>query len=169
MALVFFATWCAPCREGIRQLAARAADLRAARVSVVLVNYQEDAPRVRGFLDGPPAFPLAIDRFGDSEPWYLRTGDDQVRRPRTVVIGRDIVVRTIHRAEGRDFVGRILEDGDRVRRRPLRAFARVLGLADALALAAGCGAAPMRHQSRAAVQRSPGVSLPGPKTSTSSP
>ncbi|MBK8015295.1 MAG: redoxin family protein [Betaproteobacteria bacterium] len=108
VALVFFATWCAPCREGIRQLAARAADLRAARVSVVLVNYQEDAPRVRGFLDGPPAFPVVVDRFGACETAYLRSGDDQVRLPRTVVVGRDLAVRAIYGAEGPDYVDRII-------------------------------------------------------------
>ena len=108
VALVFFATWCAPCKQGVMQLTARAADLKAAGVSVVLVDYQEDAAKVRGFLGDKPAFPVVLDRFGASEQSYLRTNGDQVRLPRTVLIGRDMKVQAIFGSEGGDYVDRLL-------------------------------------------------------------
>ena len=108
VALVFFATWCAPCKQGVMQLTARAADLKTAGVSVVLVDYQEDAAKVRGFLGDKPAFPVVLDRFGASEQSYLRTNGDQVRLPRTVLIGRDMKVQAIFGSEGGDYVDRLL-------------------------------------------------------------
>ncbi len=108
VALVFFATWCAPCKQGVMQLTDRAADLKAGGVSVVLVDYQEDAARVRGFLGDNPAFPVVLDRFGASEQSYLRTNDEQARLPRTVLIGRDMKVEAIFGSEGGDYVDRLL-------------------------------------------------------------
>lgn len=108
IALVFFATWCAPCRHGIGRLAERAADLKAGGVQVVLVNFQEEGVKVRGFVGASPAFPVVMDRFGASEKSYLRTGDGPVILPRTVVVGRDLAVQAIFGAEGEDYVERIL-------------------------------------------------------------
>jgi thiol-disulfide isomerase/thioredoxin len=109
VALVFFATWCAPCRQGIERLSARADELRAAGVRVVLVDYQEEAEKVRRFVGAAPSFPVVLDRFGVAEKSYLRTGDEPVRLPRTVLIGReDNVVEAIFGSEGEDYVDRIL-------------------------------------------------------------
>lgn len=108
IALVFFATWCAPCKQGVMQLTARAADLKAGGVSVVLVDYQEDAAKVRGFLGDKPTFPVVLDRFGACEQSYLRTNGDQIRLPRTVLIGRDMKVQAIFGSEGGDYVDRLL-------------------------------------------------------------
>lgn len=108
VALVFFATWCAPCRQGIERLSARAADLRAAGVKVILVDFQEEAEKVRRFVGAAPPFPVVLDRFGATEKSYLRTGDEPVRLPRTVLIGRDGNVQAIFGSEGEDYVDRIL-------------------------------------------------------------
>jgi thiol-disulfide isomerase/thioredoxin len=108
VALVFFATWCPPCREGIARLTARAGELRAAGVGVVLVDFKEDAQKVRRFVGSSPAFPVVLDRFGSAEKAYLRSGDGPVKLPRTIVIGRDGVVRAIFGTEGGDYVDRVL-------------------------------------------------------------
>jgi thiol-disulfide isomerase/thioredoxin len=108
VALVFFATWCPPCREGIARLTAHASELRAAGVGVVLVDFKEDARKVQRFVGASPAFPVVLDRFGMTEKTYLRIGDGPVRLPRTVVIGRDGAVRAIFGSEGKDYVDRIL-------------------------------------------------------------
>ena len=108
VALVFFATWCAPCKQGVAQLTARAVDLKAGGVAVVLVDFQEDAAKVRSFVGDKPVFPVVLDRFGAAETTYLRSGDDQVRLPRTVLIGKDLKVLAIFGSEGADYVDRIL-------------------------------------------------------------
>jgi len=108
VALVFFATWCAPCKQGIAQLSARAADLKADGVSIILVDYQEDAVKVRKFLGDQSTFPVMLDRFGAAQQSYLSTNGDQVRLPRTVLIGRDMKVQAIFGSEGGDYVDRIL-------------------------------------------------------------
>jgi thiol-disulfide isomerase/thioredoxin len=108
VALVFFATWCPPCREGIARLTARASELHAAGVDVVLVDFKEDAQKVKRFVGAAPAFPVVLDRFGTTEKTYLRIGDGPVRLPRTVVIGRDGIVRAIFGSEDKDYVDRIL-------------------------------------------------------------
>lgn len=108
VALVFFATWCPPCREGIARLTARASELRAAGVGVVLVDFKEDARKVERFVGAAPAFPVVLDRFGTTEKTYLCSGDEPVMLPRTVIVGRDGVVQAIFGAEGGDYVDRVL-------------------------------------------------------------
>lgn len=108
VALVFFATWCPPCREGITRLTARASELRAAGVGVVLVDFKEDARKVERFVGASPAFPVVLDRFGTTEKTYLRSGEEPVTLPRTVIVGRDGVVQAIFGTEGGDYVDRIL-------------------------------------------------------------
>jgi len=108
VALVFFATWCPPCREGIARLTAHASELRASGVGVVLVDSKEEAQKVRRFVAASPAFPVVLDRFGTTERTCLRVRDGPVRLPRTAIIGRDGAVQAIFGTEGKDYVDRIL-------------------------------------------------------------
>lgn len=108
VAIVFFASWCAPCRHGLDVLRARSADLSANRVQVVLVNLQEDADKVRSFVGERPRFPVVLDRYGATQQTYLRTVAGSVALPQTVVVRRDGRIQAILGREGADYVDRII-------------------------------------------------------------
>lgn len=108
VAMVFFATWCAPCRHGIALLKERAADLQRNRVQVVLVNFREDAETVRAYLGPEPPFTVMLDRYGNCRQAYLRGLGDSVVLPQTVVVGRNGRIQMIIGKEGADYVDRIL-------------------------------------------------------------
>lgn len=114
LVLVFFATWCEPCREGLERLRAGAAELERARVRVVLVDYQETPAEVSEFLTkmGLGALPAAVDKFGvNAQSYGVATGQGgtvTVSLPKTFVIGRDSKVRAILGLEGEDYVARLM-------------------------------------------------------------
>jgi thiol-disulfide isomerase/thioredoxin len=109
VALVFFATWCAPCKAGIQTLKAEAQRLRAAGVQVVLVDYQDRPEQVRQYLNGAACpFPVVLDPFGKTKGSYLEPSGDRVVLPRTVLVGRDLAVEAIFSEEGDDYVDRIV-------------------------------------------------------------
>jgi thiol-disulfide isomerase/thioredoxin len=109
VALVFWATWCKPCKEGLKLLNAGKAKLDAAGVSVVLVDVEEPADTVRTFLSKHPAsFFVVLDQYGRSKKPYLDDGNGSVALPRTVIIGRDGKVLRIIGKEGKDYVDQII-------------------------------------------------------------
>lgn len=108
IAMVFFATWCAPCRHGIGLLRQRASELIARRVQVVLVNFAEEESQVKRFLGEANPFPVLMDRYGICKSTYLRVAEDSVIFPQTVVIDGDGRVQLIIGREGADYVDRIL-------------------------------------------------------------
>ena len=110
VALVFWATWCAPCREGMKRLCAAKAKLDAAGVKIVLVNVGEPAEKVRKFLKrNPMKFPVVVDPYGRAKKPFLGNGDGLGALPRTVVIGRDGKVIRIIGEEGPDYVEQIVK------------------------------------------------------------
>jgi len=113
VALVFWATWCLPCREGIERLNVAAVRLREAGVSVVLVNYGESEETVRNFFGGRDcAFPIVLDRFKISEAYYIMSDRSGGSLPRTVLICSDGIVAAIYGAEGRDYVDNVITTGE---------------------------------------------------------
>lgn len=113
--IVFFATWCAPCKPGLRLLAQHLATLPDAGVHLVLVDYQEEAAQVRPFLSsmGLDGVPVILDRFGKAAQAYgaaRHLGDDQWEGtlPRTFLLDTSGVVRLIVTEEGRDYLDLIL-------------------------------------------------------------
>ncbi len=113
--VVFFATWCEPCRHGLRVLAGHRAALRDAGVHLVLVDYQEEAPRIRPFLAtmGLEDARVVLDRFGKVARAYgaeRRAGDDrwEASLPTTVLMDARGEVRLIVTREGPDYLDRIL-------------------------------------------------------------
>ncbi len=115
VALVVFATWCAPCAKGLDRLAAGRAKLEAANVRPVLVAYREEADVVLPWLAkrGWAGATLLVDRFGVTATALgvvTRTKDgEKARLPRTVVLAADGEVRAILGREGDDYVDRIVE------------------------------------------------------------
>lgn len=118
LALVFWATWCAPCLDGLRVLNNSKAELDAAGVRVVLVNatfptagQNETKDDVRRFLSrNPTPYTVVFDEFGNNAKLFLN-GDkgDNGSLPRTVVIGRDNKVIRIIGREGEDYVRLLTE------------------------------------------------------------
>ena len=111
LALVFWASWCQPCRAGLAQLAAAADRLEAARVDVALVNVGEDNATVAAFLaEYPLPFDVVLDPYRNSMDTYLLRPDGRTALPLTVVLNRDRTVRRVIGAEGHDYVDLIVED-----------------------------------------------------------
>ena len=115
LALVVFATWCAPCVKDLERLATGRAQLDAAGVQTVLVAYREEAEVITPWLAerGWGGSTVLIDRFGVAAAALgavARSKEgEKARLPRTVVLAADGTVRAIFGREGDDYVDRIVE------------------------------------------------------------
>ena len=99
----FFATWCKPCQEQLPVIERVVASLASRGVRGVLVDYGEDTDLAASFAEKwKLRLPIIPDRFAKIS---VRLGVDQKlpKLPRTLVVGRDGVVRTIFEHEGDDF------------------------------------------------------------------
>jgi len=96
----FFATWCKPCQEQLPVIERVVASLANRGVRGVLVDYGEDTDLAASFAEEQKLrLPIIPDRFTKIA---VRLGVDR-SLPRTLVVGRDGVVRTIFEHEGDDF------------------------------------------------------------------
>lgn len=89
VALVYFATWCVPCRAGVKRLASARKELVNNRVSVVLVNIGEDEQLVKKWIDGVGAssFKVIADPFKRmTEGFGLVKVDEEIALPKTLVL-----------------------------------------------------------------------------------
>ena len=115
LAIVFFATWCVPCRKGLALLAENKARLEQAGVGVVLVDVREKTEVVAPFLRKMKleGFDAIIDKFGVHAKSYgllVETKDgESVAVPKTFVLGQNGVVIAIFGKEGKDYVDQIIE------------------------------------------------------------
>ena len=82
-ALVYFATWCIPCRVGVRRLAENFEELQKNKVSVVLVNIGEQDELTEGF--------------------GLVKENEKISLPRTIVLDKKIKPLFMLGEEGRDW------------------------------------------------------------------
>ncbi|MCQ2097800.1 MAG: TlpA family protein disulfide reductase [Fibrobacter sp.] len=93
-ALVFFATWCQPCREGIKILAKNENELAEHHVNVVLVNIgvkEVEEKKIRSWVKnlGADSFKLVIDPFKVmTEGFGLVEKSGEIALPKTLVIDR---------------------------------------------------------------------------------
>lgn len=113
LVLVFWATYCQPCRVGMQRLQDAAADLTAAGVRVALINVGESAALVSAYFgEHRPSFDVVLDPYLNSEEAYLLRPDGRKVLPLTVVLDRSRAVVRMIGAEGDDYV-RLLVDGVR--------------------------------------------------------
>ena len=108
VALVYFATWCVPCRVGLKQIAIHREELAAAKTAVVLVNVGErDTEKLLRYLK---RFSLTqaksvIDPFGRlTEGFGLKEENENMSLPRTIVLDSSLKPLFMLGEEGDDFI-----------------------------------------------------------------
>ena len=109
VALVYFATWCIPCRVGLKEIAAHSDELTAAGTAVVLVNVGErENDLLMKYLKG---FSLektktVVDPFGRlTEGFGLKKENENMSLPRTIIVDSDSKPVLMIGEEGDDFIG----------------------------------------------------------------
>ena len=91
-ALVYFATWCIPCRAGVKRLVENYDELQKNKVSVVLVNIGErDEELVKSWVKKTDAskFTVVSDPFKRlTEGFGLVKEGEEISLPRTIVLDK---------------------------------------------------------------------------------
>ena len=108
IALVYFATWCIPCRVGLKQIATHHDELAQAGTAVVLVNVGErDTEKLLKYLK---TFSLdqmksVVDPFGRlTEGFGLKKENENMSLPRTIVVDSSLKPMFMISEEGDDFI-----------------------------------------------------------------
>ena len=112
-ALVYFATWCIPCRVGIKQLADNFDELQKNNVSIILVNIGDrDEKLIQKWLKniGATDFMVINDPFKRlTEGFGLAKEGEEVSLPRTIVIDNNLKPLFMIGEEGSDWPNVIWE------------------------------------------------------------
>jgi thiol-disulfide isomerase/thioredoxin len=109
LALVFWATWCKPCRKGIEWLEEASDSLMATGVTVVLVNEGEPLKKVTGYWKRrEPSFMVVLDPYSLACERYLSRAGGGCPLPFTALIDRDGYVERLIGAEGDDYIDLLL-------------------------------------------------------------
>ena len=104
VALVFWASWCAPCKKGIKELNKHSAEFNEHGIKVVLVNSAESEEAVREYCgENGQLFTVVLDPYSKNRETYMPSP-----LPKTVLIGRDGKVEAIFGKEDTDYVQRII-------------------------------------------------------------
>jgi peroxiredoxin len=108
VALVYFATWCIPCRAGIKQIVAHQAEIEKSGTAVVLVNVGErETNKVKEFLTKLSADKLTSvsDPYGRlTEGFGLVKEGQNISLPRTIVVDKSLKVLHLIGEEGGDYI-----------------------------------------------------------------
>ena len=110
VAVVVFATWCKPCIKGIKVLVRSKERLAKAGISVVLINFGEDAETVEPWkqtIGIPEDFTLILDEWG-AEAAKLGVKKPSARLPLTVMTDRRGKVTAIFGEEGDDYLSQVI-------------------------------------------------------------
>ena len=105
-ALVYFATWCVPCRAGIKRLVANIDQLQKNKVSVVLVNIGERDELVKKWIEkmNITQFTIVHDPFKRlTEGLGLVKEGEEISLPRTVVLDNNLKPLFMLGEEGNDW------------------------------------------------------------------
>ena len=106
-ALVYFATWCIPCRAGVKRLAENFDELQKNNVAVVLVNIGErDENLVKNWIEKTNAskFMVVGDPFKRlTEGFGLVREGEEISLPRTIVLDKNTKPLFMLGEEGRDW------------------------------------------------------------------
>jgi len=115
VALVYFATWCIPCRVGLKQIAANSDNLANAGTAVVLVNVGErDTEVLTRYLKefSLERFKSVVDPFGRlTEGFGLKKENENMALPRTIIIDSNAKPLLMLGEEGEDFIGLLKGEG----------------------------------------------------------
>lgn len=108
VALVFFATWCIPCTEGVKLLRDNQAELDKNNVLVVLVNAGEsDIPKIENWVKayGNENWPVVLDKFGNAQKntGLLAGGATEIVFPKTILLDDKLKPILLIGAEGKDW------------------------------------------------------------------
>lgn len=107
VALVYFATWCIPCRAGVKKLAENSAELQKHNVHVVLVNIGErDEKMIQKWVDkvGATKFKVVVDPFKRlTESFNLVKEGSDISLPRTLVVDKNLKPMFMLGEEGSDW------------------------------------------------------------------
>ena len=115
VALVYFATWCIPCRVGLKQIADHREDLAQAGTAVVLVNVGErDTEMLLKYLNkfSLDQMKAVVDPFGRlTEGFGLKKENENMSLPRTIVVNSQLMPMFMIGEEGDDFIS-VLKGND---------------------------------------------------------
>lgn len=108
VALVYFATWCIPCRVALKQISDNAAEIAAAKTSVVLVNVGErEKEKITNFLKkfSLENAPAVVDPYGRLTEGFglIKTGEN-IDLPRTIIVDKSAHPVMMIGAEGSDYI-----------------------------------------------------------------
>jgi alkyl hydroperoxide reductase subunit AhpC len=114
VALVYFATWCMPCRDGMLRLREQADSLTKNGVQVVLVNVgEENQSAVHKWVAeySNPEWPLILDTRGQMVLQFgLAPNLSKVALPMTLVLDGELVPQFLLGTEGDDWPGVLWEN-----------------------------------------------------------
>ncbi len=98
--LVFWASWCAPCREELPELDRIYKKFNHLGFEVIAVSVDGSDSNMECFLRKfPISFPILIDKQGDVNDAYRVSG-----LPIGFIIGKDNSIRYTHRGFGKEFL-----------------------------------------------------------------
>jgi thiol-disulfide isomerase/thioredoxin len=108
IALVFFASWCIPCREGIVRLRDNQADLDKNGVQVVLVNAGEsELPKIENWIktNGNEKWPVILDKFKNIQKntGLISGAETEIAFPKTILLDSKLKPLLLIGAEGKDW------------------------------------------------------------------
>jgi len=108
IALVFFASWCIPCREGVVVLRDNQSDLQKNGVKVVLVNTGEtDIPKIEKWLKtyASEKWPVVLDKFKNVQKntGLIADTDSEITFPKTILLDNKLKPLLLIGAEGKDW------------------------------------------------------------------
>jgi len=98
--LVFWASWCAPCREELPELDRLYKKFKTEGFEVIAISVDASESDVKSYLRKfPISFPVLLDKKGDVNDAYRVSG-----LPTGFLIGKNGIIRHIHRGFGKELL-----------------------------------------------------------------